>query len=137
MMKYSPDVILKKLHKNTLDTLLYCDTELLGIVMSLIIMFLNPMIFYNLGTMYPLWLIHLGIPFGLYSIYKILLRDPEGRDLSYTLIIGQMIGILYLVYQSKVLFYDFLFQFFIFIYLKWRSRKYLDIHNRRKEWIKE
>ena len=128
---------LKRLHKNFIETFCYSDTELLGWFMSLIIMILNPMIFYNLGTDFPLWLIHLGIPFGLYSIYKILVRDPVGRDLSYTLIIGQMIGILFLVYRNKVLFYDFLFQFFIFLYLKWRSRKAVERYNRRKEWIKE
>jgi hypothetical protein len=100
-------------------------------------MILNPMIFYNLGADFPLWLIHLGIPFGLYSIYKILVRDPVGRDLSYTLIIGQMIGILFLVFRNKVLFYDFLFQFFIFLYLKWRSRKTVERYNRRKQWIRE
>ena len=94
------------------------------------------MIFYNLGAAFPLWLIHLGIPFGIYSIYKIFERDPVGRDLSYTLIIGQMIGILVLVFKNKVLFYDFLFQFFIFIYLKWRSRKSAERHLRRKQWTK-
>jgi hypothetical protein len=128
---------LKRLHKNFIETFCYSDTELLGWFMSLIIMILNPMIFYNLGADFPLWLIHLGIPFGLYSIYKILVRDPVGRDLSYTLIIGQMIGILFLVYRNKVLFYDFLFQFFIFLYLKWRSRKTVERYNRRKQWIKE
>jgi hypothetical protein len=128
---------LKRLHKNFIETFYYSDTELLGWFMSLVIMILNPIIFYNLGAEFPLWLIHLGIPFGLYSIYKILVRDPMGRDLSYTLIIGQMIGILFLVFRNKVLFYDFLFQFFIFLYLKWRSRKAAERYNRRKQWIKE
>lgn len=136
-MKHDPYIKLKRLHRNFIETFCYSDTELLGWFMSLIIMILNPMIFYNLGADFPLWLIHLGIPFGLYSIYKILVRDPVGRDLSYTLIIGQMIGILFLVYRNKVLFYDFLFQFFIFLYLKWRSRKTVERYNRRKQWIKE
>ena len=136
-MKYTLDVTLRKLHKNIRETILYSDTELLGIVMSMVIMILNPMIFYNIETVFPIWLIHLGIPFGIYSIYKILLRDPAGRDLSYTLIIGQIIGVLFLVFKNKVLFYDFLFQFFIFMYLKWRSRKSLERYNRRRQWIKE
>ena len=128
---------IEKLHKSLKETLLYSDTELLGIVMSVIIMVLNPMIFYNIHATYPLWVIHLGIPFGLYSIYKILVRDPQGRDLSYTLIIGQMLAILQLVFRNKVLFYDFIFQLIIFIYLKWRSKKAVDRYNRREQWTKE
>lgn len=112
---------LKKLHKNLIDNFKYSDTELLGIVMNFMLIFKNPLIFMNTVTNCPMWLVLLGVPFGVYSTYKILINCKTGRDLSYTLIIGQIIGILILLEGNWGLIFPFIFQLLVFIFLKLRA----------------
>jgi len=112
---------LKILHKNLKNTFKYSDTDLLEIIMNFVIIVINPLIFYNVVVHCPMWLVLLGIPFGLFSIYKVLTKCCVGRDLSYTLNIGQLIGILILVYKIKSLAYPILFELIVFIFLKWRA----------------
>ena len=112
---------LKELHKNLIKYFKYSDTELLGIVMNFILIFENPLIFMNTVTNCPMWLVLLGVPFGIFSTYKILIKCNIGRDLSYTLIIGQIIGILILLEGNWALIFPFFFQLLVFVFLKWRA----------------
>ena len=64
-------------------------------------------------------------------LYKVLNKCSEGRSLSYTLTIGQLLGILILVYDMKSLVYPFAFQLLVFIFLKWRASKDVFRFNRR------
>jgi len=112
---------MKKLHKNLKNIIKYSDTDLLEIAMNLVVIIVNPLIFLSIDTIYPMWLIFIGIPFGIFSIYKLLDKCSKGRDLSYILTIGQLVGIILLVYEVKSLFYPLFFEFIIFCFLKWRA----------------
>ena len=125
-MKY-----LRQNYINLRNILRYSDTELLEFIMNIVLAVINPLIFYNTVVNCPMWLVLLGIPFGLYSIYKVLNKCSEGRSLSYTLTIGQLLGILILVHDMKSLVYPFAFQLLVFIFLKWRASKDVFRFNRR------
>jgi len=122
--------ILKKIHKNFHNMIRYSDTDLLEFVMNMVIIVLNPLIFSSIDASYPMWLVFMGIPFGLFSIYKLLQKCSSGRDLSYLLTIGQLLGIMILVYQRKSLFYPLFFELLIFSFLRWRTA--VDVKRKNK-----
>ena len=112
---------IKKLYANFIRIAKYSDTDLLEIVMNLIVVVLNPLKFSAIHGEYPMWLLFVGIPFGLFSIYKILTRCSKGRDLSYLLTIGQLVGITILAFDEKSLFYPLVFELLVFSFLRWRA----------------
>ena len=120
---------IKSCYENLKSLIHYSDTQLLALTMNLILIVVNPLVFYNTIVDCPTWLILIGIPFGLYSSYQLLKGCCKGVDLSYTLILGQIIGIVISIFEKKSLFYAFIFQLVVFSFLKWRSEKAV----RRKE----
>ena len=125
---------LKMLYANLKKIIKYSDTELLEIVMNLLVVVLNPLKFHSLDGDYPMWLLFVGIPFGLFSIYKVLIRCSKGRDLSYLLTIGQLSGIMILSYDEKSLFYPLFFELVVFSFLRWRAS--IDVKRYKKRGLK-
>ena len=123
-----------KLHKNFLSIFKYSDTQVLGLTMNCVLVFLNPLIFMSTVTNCPLWLVLLGVPFGMFSNYSILINCYEKIDLSYTLVIGQILGVLFLLGAHLSLVFPFVFQLVVFVYLKWRASK--DLSRKIKKDIK-
>ena len=89
--------------------------------MNCVLIFLNPLIFMFTVTNCPTWLILLGVPFGMFSNYSILINCYKKIDLSYTLVIGQILGILFLLRAQPALEFPFIFQLIVFVFLKWRA----------------
>lgn len=109
--------------KKTKQILKYSDYELLSIFLNIIIIFLNPYILLNTFTNAPYWLIFLGIPFGLYSIYHTLNECKKSKDFSINLNIGQVLGITIYSLEVNTLCIPFICQLVILLFLKWRSSR--------------
>ena len=123
-------LIMKQNIKNIKNIIKYSDTEVLGLVMAAVLAVINPLVFLNISNQYPMWLIFLGIPFGIYLLYNLSVKCSSRINLSYTLILGQIIGIILIVFGSPALLYMFVFQFLVFCYLKWRSN--IDFFRKRR-----
>ena len=112
---------IKNMYNRVKNIIKYSDTDLLEIFMNLDIIILNPLIFSSTSADYPMWLIFIGIPFAMFSLYKLFVNCSRGRDLSYLLTIGQLAGIMVLVQDDKSLFYPVLCEIIVFGYLRWRA----------------
>lgn len=122
---------IKKLHNSFITILKYSDNDTLGIVMSCVLIFINPLILIAAMINCPTWLAIIGVPFGLFSIYTILINCYNKKDLSYTLIIGQIVGILFVLGGKLLFIFPFACQLIVFAYLKWRSMNDLYRKTRR------
>lgn len=101
----------------------YSDYELLSIFLNILIIFINPYIVFNTVIDAPYWLIFLGIPFGLYSMYHTVSNCKKSKDFSINLNIGQVLGLVVYSIKSNTLYIPFICQLLILMFLKWRSAR--------------